>query len=63
VKENSECPNPEALNVLIAGISREFFISSQNTQRESRYVNHLGNNAEMLSEEDLSNLIERKTKK
>jgi hypothetical protein len=62
VKENSECPNPEALNVLIAGISREFFISSQNTQRELRYVNYLGNNAEMLSEEDLSNLIERKTK-
>ena len=63
VQENPEYPSPEAPNVHIAGISREFFISSQNTQRESRYVNHLGNNAEMLSEEDLLNLIERKTKK
>jgi hypothetical protein len=62
VKENPEYPSPDALNVHIAEISREFFISSQKTQRELRYVNYLGNNAEMLTEEELSNLIERKRK-
>src|SRR5262249_46358867 len=54
--ENPPILDPDTLNIGIAELSREFFVSCMMSPREAGYAGHLGVRASFLSTEDRSDM-------
>ncbi|MGB8128350.1 MAG: hypothetical protein WCG81_01000 [Candidatus Angelobacter sp.] len=51
-------PNVEEINENTAQLSREFFLASQSTDRETQYRLHLGKRASLMSNTEISDIVE-----
>jgi len=56
-----ELPQLDEINVNSAQLSRELFLASQSTEREARYHTELGKRAALISNEELSGIVDEIT--
>lgn len=53
-----ELPKVDEINENTAQLSREFFLASQSTDRETRYRLHFGKRASLMSDTEISDIVE-----
>jgi len=51
----------DEINVNSAQLSRELFLASQSTEREARYHTELGKRAALISNEEISGIVDEIT--
>jgi hypothetical protein len=56
-----ELPQSDEINVNSAQLSREFFLANQSTEREARYHGELAKRAALISDEELSDIVDKTT--